>query len=122
LHADLHRHRDEPRRSWMTSPVATGRGRREDRAMTDNRFVYMFLYAQDLSTTRRFYEDVLGFRVLEEDSAAVKYDAGEIILALNRARDHGVDASQEPIRDELMVFHVSDIDAMRAALEARGVT
>ena len=48
--------------------------------------IYLFLYVKDISTSRRFYEETLGLPILELEDRAVKYDAGEIILALNVAR------------------------------------
>lgn len=81
--------------------------------------VYIFVYVRDLAASRTFYENVLGLRVLEEDPGAVKYDAGGVILALNRATDFGVDIDSGR-GSSLLVFHVDDVDRMRAALEANG--
>ena len=83
--------------------------------------VYVILYVSDLSVSRDFYERKLGLRVIEEDADSVKYDAGLVILCLNRASDYGIELL--PGRHETvdMVFLVDDIDSIRAALEERGV-
>jgi predicted enzyme related to lactoylglutathione lyase len=89
--------------------------------LRDSKFVYLFIYVGDLEASREFYEKKVGLRVLEEDAGAVKYDAGEIILALNRANDYGIIVEPRPDDSSMIVFHVDDIDAMRSALEGRGV-
>jgi catechol 2,3-dioxygenase-like lactoylglutathione lyase family enzyme len=89
--------------------------------LAKSRVVYLFLYVKDLAASRDFYEDALGLRVIEEDSDSVKYDAGEIILGLNKAEDYGITLSTPPDHSTDIVFLVDDIDAMRAALEERGV-
>lgn len=89
--------------------------------LQDPRMVYLFIYVNDLKASREFYEKRVGLRVLEEDADAVKYDAGEIILALNRAGDYGIKLAPRRDDSSMIVFHVDDIDAMRTALEARGV-
>ena len=76
--------------------------------LTNAQISYIFLYVRDLGAARSFYEGKLGFRVVEEDAAAVKYDAGDIMLALNRASDYGVDLTGP--RDSLLVFHTGAID------------
>lgn len=83
--------------------------------------VYIILYVSDLAVSRDFYERKLGLRVIEEDNDAVKYDAGLVILMLNRASDYGITLA--PGRHEFaeVVFLVDDANAMRAALQARGV-
>jgi catechol 2,3-dioxygenase-like lactoylglutathione lyase family enzyme len=89
--------------------------------LTESRIVYLILYVTDLDVSRDFYERKLGLRVLESDSGAVKFDAGGVIICLNRASDYGITLA--PGRHEAadIVFLVDDIDAMRAALEQRGV-
>jgi len=88
--------------------------------LTDSRVVYLFVYVSDLEVSRAFYEDTLGLRVIEEDPDCVKFDGGQVILALNRAADYGIDL---PGRDNStdIVFLSDDLSAMRTALEARGV-
>jgi catechol 2,3-dioxygenase-like lactoylglutathione lyase family enzyme len=89
--------------------------------LTDPRVVYLFLYVRDLQVSRRFFEDTLGLRVIEEDDASVKYDAGHAILALNRAADYGITLPDEHDHSTDIVFLVDNVDEARAALEARGV-
>lgn len=89
--------------------------------LSGSRIVYLFVYVNDLAASRSFYEEKLGLRVLEEDAVSVKYDVGEIILALNKAKDYGIEVRSEPDDTSIIVFHVDDIDAMRSALEKRGV-
>lgn len=90
--------------------------------LATSRLVYLILYVSDLTVSRDFYEQKLGLRVIEEDNNSVKYDAGLVILMLNRASDYGITLA--PGRHEFadIVFLVDDIDQMRAALEERGVT
>jgi catechol 2,3-dioxygenase-like lactoylglutathione lyase family enzyme len=76
--------------------------------LKNSRVSYVFLYVRDLAIARSFYEKKLGFRVVEEDSAAVKYDAGDVILALNRASDYGLILSDSP--DSLLVFYTPSIE------------
>ena len=89
--------------------------------LTNAQISYIFLYVRDLGAARSFYEGKLGFRVVEEDAAAVKYDAGDIMLALNRASDYGVDLTGP--RDSLLVFHTGAIDPVvdRLRRDAVGV-
>src|SRR2546425_8417858 len=89
--------------------------------LKDSRIIYLFIYVNDLEASRKFYEGILGFRVLEEDSDSVKYDAGDIILALNRAKENGIQVGGSRDETALIVFHVDDIDAMRTALEEQGI-
>ncbi|MEV6599846.1 VOC family protein [Actinoplanes sp. NPDC051346] len=89
--------------------------------LTERRVVYLFLYVRDLAVSRDFFERALRLRVLEEDDRSVKYDTGEVILALNRADDYGIALPNEPDHSTDIVFLVEDLDAARAALEERGV-
>jgi len=89
--------------------------------LTDHRIVYLFLYVRDLAASREFFENALGLRVIEEDDGSVKYDTGEVILALNRAADYGITLPNEHDHSTDIVFLVENVDEARAALEARGV-
>ncbi|MBG0566083.1 VOC family protein [Actinoplanes aureus] len=88
----------------------------------ERRIVYLFLYVRDLAVSRDFFERALRLRVLEEDDRSVKYDTGEVILALNRADDYGITLPDEHDHSTDIVFLVEDLDAARASLEERGVT
>ncbi len=83
--------------------------------------VYLFVDVNDLERSRRFYEEVLSFRLLEEDSTSAKYDAGEVILVLNQASDYSVEIAGSREETSIIVFYTDNLDAMRVALERRGV-
>ena len=89
--------------------------------IADSRIVYLFIYVRDLERSRAFYEGTLGLRVIEEDESAVKFDAGEVILALNRAEDFGIVLPEGRDNSTDIVFLVDDLRAMQASLEARGI-
>ena len=84
--------------------------------------IYLILYVNDLAESRAFYEQQLGLRVIEADEGSAKYDTGLVILCLNRASDYGVTLIGRRDDSSDVVFLVDDINAMRQALEARGVT
>ena len=90
--------------------------------LADARIVYLFVYVSDLERSRAYYRDVLGLRVLEEDADCVKFDGGQVILALNRAADHGIGLPRTSDGCADIVFLVDDLVSMREALERRGVT
>ena len=89
--------------------------------LADTRVVYLFIYVRDLERSREFYERTLGLEVIESDEECVKFDAGEVILALNRAADFGVQLPESRDNSTDIVFLVDDLAAMQASLEARGV-
>jgi catechol 2,3-dioxygenase-like lactoylglutathione lyase family enzyme len=89
--------------------------------LTEARLVRLILYVRDLAVSRRFYEGLLGFRVLEEDAESVRYSAGHLILCLQRAADHGITLREGQDRSIDITFLVSDFAGMRDALESRGV-
>src|SRR5438128_2622721 len=83
--------------------------------------VYIFVYVKDLAVSRKFYADKLSLSVLEEDDFCVKFDAGGVILALNRASDHDVVLGDRPDDTSITIFHTYGVDALRSTLEKRGV-
>lgn len=83
---------------------------------------YIFLYVSDLAQARAFYEQALGLTVLEEDPGAVKYDTGDVVLALNRASDFGIPLRGGRDDSAMVVFHTPDLDATVADLRGRGVS
>jgi catechol 2,3-dioxygenase-like lactoylglutathione lyase family enzyme len=89
--------------------------------LTDARIVYLFLYVRDLAVARAFYADTLGLDVIEEDEGCVKLDAGQCILALNRAADYGIELPERRDNSTDIVFLVDDAEAVRAGLAKRGV-
>jgi extradiol dioxygenase family protein len=83
--------------------------------------VYIFVYVKDLAASRKFYGDQLGLSVLEEDDSCVKFDAGGVILALNRADDYNIVLAGGHDDTSITVFHTDGVGALRATLENRGV-
>jgi catechol 2,3-dioxygenase-like lactoylglutathione lyase family enzyme len=83
--------------------------------------VYIFAYVRDLRRSRRFYEDKLRLRVVEEDSESVKYSAGGLMIALNEAARYGVQLSGDPDDTSLIVFHVDNVDNGVQELTRTGV-
>jgi catechol 2,3-dioxygenase-like lactoylglutathione lyase family enzyme len=89
--------------------------------LANSRVIYMFVYVRDLDVSREFYRDALGLRVIEEDSACVKFDCGHVILALNRAADFNIVLPDSRDRSTEIVFLVDSVAETRAVLESRGV-
>src|SRR5258707_8331240 len=89
-------------------------------ALANSSVIHLILYVNDLSTSRVFYEDTLGLRVIEADDKSAKYDTGQTRLYLYRASDHGVTLSAQDHSAD-MTFLVDDLDAVRNDLEHRGV-
>jgi len=90
--------------------------------LADARAVYLFIYVSDLAKARDFYENKLGLRVIEQDAGCVKFDCGQVILALNRAADFNIALPNGKDNSADIVFLVDDLNAVRAVIEARGVT
>jgi catechol 2,3-dioxygenase-like lactoylglutathione lyase family enzyme len=89
--------------------------------LAEARVVYLILYVRDLNESREFYEKKLGLRVIEADEDSVKYDAGLIILCLQRANDYNVTLAGRRDDSSDVVFLVDDVNEMRQNLEKRGV-
>ncbi|HEU0297793.1 MAG TPA: VOC family protein [Longimicrobium sp.] len=89
--------------------------------LRDARLVHLVLYVRDLAVSRAFYEGALGLHVLDEDAGWVQYRAGHVILRLQRAADFGVRLREGEDRSVDLTFLVDGFDAVREALEARGV-
>jgi catechol 2,3-dioxygenase-like lactoylglutathione lyase family enzyme len=83
--------------------------------------VSLILYVDDLAASREFYERRLGLRAVERDGASVIYDAGGIMLSLNVASEYGVKLAGRHDDASDIVFMVEDLNAMRDALERRGI-
>ena len=78
--------------------------------------VYAALPTADLDRLRRFYEDVLGFRVRHENPRTIYYSAGAgTLFALARSGGKPSGAHTQ------MAFLVPDIEAEVGALRERGV-
>jgi predicted enzyme related to lactoylglutathione lyase len=93
-----------------------------DNILADARIVYLILYVNDLAESRAFYEHRLGLRILEADEGGMKFDAGQVILSLQRAGDYGIELAGRRDDSSDVVFLVDDVNAVRADLETRGVT
>jgi len=88
---------------------------------TGLRALYLNIHVTDITASRNFYEAGLGYRRLDEDASSVTYSAGHILLRLRHAADHGITTHDGRDRSIALTFLVDDLDAMRAALEHRGV-
>src|SRR4051794_9293100 len=89
--------------------------------LAESRIVYLFLYVTDIAASRAFYTEKVGLHVIEEDADSVKFDAGSVILALNRAKDYGIELPRPRNQSTDIVFLVKDAEATRAVLERRGL-
>jgi catechol 2,3-dioxygenase-like lactoylglutathione lyase family enzyme len=89
--------------------------------LAGSKIVYIFLYVKDLARSRDFFEKKLGLMVLEEEDDAVKYDAGGVMLALNRADTQRIPVDDRHDDTSIMVFHTDQVHELRAALEMRGL-
>jgi catechol 2,3-dioxygenase-like lactoylglutathione lyase family enzyme len=89
--------------------------------LADSRVIYLFVYVSDLQLSRAFYQEKLGLRVIEEDPDCVKFDCGQVILALNRAADFNIPLPKTKDTTTEVVFMVENMAETRAALESRGV-
>ncbi len=78
---------------------------------------HVYYWTADMDRAVKFYEDVLGLPLTRrEGSNWAMFDTGPVRLALHGALDgHPVEAG-----GATAVFRVEDLDAERAALEARG--
>lgn len=82
---------------------------------------YLVLYVNDIAQSSDFYGRKLGLRLIEGDEASAKFDAGLVIVSLQRAADYGVTLDGRRDDSSDVVFLVDDINETRQALEARGV-
>jgi catechol 2,3-dioxygenase-like lactoylglutathione lyase family enzyme len=72
--------------------------------------------AKDLDGTRRFYEDVLGAHVVNEDPSGILYKAGDSYFSLYPTEFAGT------AQNTLGAFMVRDVVQAVADLRAKGVT
>jgi catechol 2,3-dioxygenase-like lactoylglutathione lyase family enzyme len=82
------------------------------------------LFVKDVPRMQRFYEGMLGLRVVSAEEGFVRLDAGGCRLALH-ALPQEPEVSDPPIpREDSWIklgFHVDDVSATRAKLVAAGV-
>jgi len=69
----------------------------------------------DAAVARKFYEDVLGLRFIEEHQWAIVFDAHGTMLRIQKVRDH------EPQPFTMLGWTVPDAGAAVTELAARGV-
>jgi catechol 2,3-dioxygenase-like lactoylglutathione lyase family enzyme len=72
--------------------------------------------AKDIEGTRKFYEEVLGLEVVQEDPMGITYRSGESFLSLYSTEFAGT------AQHTLGGFVVKDTEAAVAELRAKGVT
>ena len=78
---------------------------------------HVYYWVSDMDRAVKFYEDVLGLRLLRRDGGSwAELDAGGIRLALHGA----IEGRPMEVGGATAVFRVDDLDAARADLEARG--
>ncbi len=78
--------------------------------------VVSFVPSTDLDRSRRFYESVLGLRVLHQDTFAVVVASGSSVV---RITDVGPGLTVQAFT--VLGWEVADLDAEADALKARGV-
>jgi catechol 2,3-dioxygenase-like lactoylglutathione lyase family enzyme len=74
-----------------------------------------FATTTDPAKAKRFYGDVLGFRLIEEDDFAVVFDANGSMVRVGKAK------AFTPAQGTILGWEVPDIHAAVHELEARGV-
>jgi catechol 2,3-dioxygenase-like lactoylglutathione lyase family enzyme len=72
--------------------------------------------AKDLEGTRRFYEDVLGLQVIQDDPAGIVYRSGDSTVMLYPTEFAGT------AQHTLGTFLVGDVGAAVADLRSKGIT
>lgn len=78
---------------------------------------HVYYWTSDMDRAVKFYEDVLGLRLLRREGAEwALFDAGPVRLALHGATEgHPAEPG-----GATAVFAVEDLDAARSGLDARG--
>jgi catechol 2,3-dioxygenase-like lactoylglutathione lyase family enzyme len=74
----------------------------------------IIIFAKNMKTMTRFYEEQVGIPVLHREDGFVDLDGGGIKIALHRA------STPRPGRTKIC-FYAEDVSAARAELIARGV-
>ncbi len=79
---------------------------------------HVYYWTSDMDRAVKFYEDVLGLRLVRRDGANwAMFETGSVRLALHGA----IEGRPVEPGGATAVFRVEDLDGARAALEARGV-
>jgi catechol 2,3-dioxygenase-like lactoylglutathione lyase family enzyme len=102
----------------------------------DQELLYVFLYVQDLDTTREFYQDAVGLVPMEVNTChrgltsapdgVVKYDAGGVLLTTHHVGD-GDHAAWHKVstggsKGIAFGFHTTDLGLSTAEMSSRGLT
>ncbi|HWS71607.1 MAG TPA: VOC family protein [Thermoanaerobaculia bacterium] len=74
-----------------------------------------FVMTTDAEAARRFYSDVLGFRLVGDDDFALVFDANGTMLRVGKAQQF------TPAQGTVLGWQVDDIHAAIRELSARGV-
>jgi catechol 2,3-dioxygenase-like lactoylglutathione lyase family enzyme len=74
-----------------------------------------FLNTNDPERAKRFYGEVLGFRLISDDNFAVSFDANGTMIRINKAKNF------QPAVGTVLGWEVADIHAAIRELSAKGV-
>jgi catechol 2,3-dioxygenase-like lactoylglutathione lyase family enzyme len=74
-----------------------------------------FLNTNDPERAKRFYGEVLGFRLISDDNFAVSFDANGTMIRINKAKNF------QPAAGTVLGWEVADIHAAIRELSAKGV-
>jgi len=88
----------------------------ETKSLAGRNLVQVGLTCRDLERAKHFYRDVLGLPLLFEVGGMLFFQLGTQRLMIGREQSPG-----QPIGGSLLYFDAPDIDALGAALEAKGV-
>jgi catechol 2,3-dioxygenase-like lactoylglutathione lyase family enzyme len=77
--------------------------------------VIAFIATADPESARQFYEGVLGLRLLEDSPFALVFEAGSIVLRIQKL------ASFTPVAHTVLGWRVSDISTIIEGLASKGV-
>ncbi len=86
------------------------------------------VFVEDLAASRRFYQDVFGLEILNEDEDSVAFGFGNTIINVLKVEAAGELIEPAPVGDRTagsrfqLTVWVDDADAAYAELAARGVT
>jgi catechol 2,3-dioxygenase-like lactoylglutathione lyase family enzyme len=76
---------------------------------------YVSMYVNDLSASRRFFAELLGLDVVEEDDWGIIVRKGEVGLVLHERKGR-------PVQHLELTFDVDDVDGAIEALRRRNVS
>ena len=79
---------------------------------------FLSVPSQDLTRSRRFYEDVLGLPVDRETPTGVEYTCGQVTLGVWEPEKMGLPFAPNP---NDIALRVPDVAAARGELESQGV-